>query len=250
MRHSICAVLWLAAPCQGWVTPPPQLCSRAAAAPRGRRGSPRLLSSKDDDDDLPEESIGDAWEAGLENGRAIGKTVVARFASPIVDDQGLIIADALVAGIVAPGLEIITCTALGLGVPLPSWSSVFGARRLVAPTLLRGATLSTCWFGGALSARLYARDAYDFPPPNGADDRFAVTFRRTLQAGAFATALLIMSTQLRLLLTFGFWPQLGDSPASDAEILRQFSDLVRDGLTEALVLMSWRLTRTELSRLD
>mgnify|MGYP004250500695 FL=1 len=127
---------------------------------------------------------------------------------------------------------------------------MFGARRLVAPTLLRGATLSTCWFGGALSARLYARDAYDFPPPNGADDRFAVTFKRTLQAGAFATALLIFSTQLRLLLTFGFWPQLGDSPASDAEILRQFSDLVRDGLTEALVLMSWRLTRTELSRLD
>ena len=41
------------------------------------------------------EEIAFAWEAGLENGRAIGKTVVARFASPIVDDQGLIIADAL-----------------------------------------------------------------------------------------------------------------------------------------------------------
>ena len=249
MRHALLlAVVWLAAPCQGWATPPPRLCKTAAAPPRrGRRRTPELRS-KDDDDDLPEETIGAAWEAGLENGRAIGRTVVARFASPIVDDQGLIIADALVAGIVAPGLEIITCTALGF--PLPSWSGVFGARRLVAPTLLRGATLSTCWFGGALSARLYARDAYDFPPPNGADDRFAVTFKRTLQAGAFATALLIFSTQLRLLLIFGFWPQLGDSPASDAEILRQFSDLVRDGLTEALVLMSWRLTRTELSRLD
>ena len=233
-RRTAFACLWLLGLCQGWLAPPRPRCTA------------RLLSK--DDDELPEETIGDAWEAGLENGRAIGKTVVARFASPIVDDQGLIIADALVAGIVAPGLEIITCTLTGF--PLPSWSSVFGARRLVAPTLLRGATLSTCWFGGALSARLYARDAYDFPPPNGADDRFAVTFKRTLQAGAFATALLIMSTQLRLLLTFGFWPQLGDSPASDAEILRQFSDLVRDGLTEALVLMSWRLTRTELSRLD
>ena len=123
MRHAlIFAVAWLAAPCQGWVTPPPRLCKHAAAPPRrGRRRTPELLT-KNDEDDLPEETIGDAWEAGLENGRAIGKTVVARFASPIVDDQGLIIADALVAGIVAPGLEVITCTALG--VPLPSWSGV------------------------------------------------------------------------------------------------------------------------------
>ena len=102
----VLAVVWLAAPCQGWARPPPRLCKTAAAPPRrGRRGSatrradarphtaPRLLSK--DDDELPEETIGDAWEAGLENGRAIGKTVVARFASPRVDDQGLIIADAL-----------------------------------------------------------------------------------------------------------------------------------------------------------
>ena len=83
----------LALVAQGWA-PPPHLCKAAAPPRRGRRRTPELLS-KDDDDDLPEESIGDAWEAGLENGRAIGKTVVARFASPIVDDQGLIIADAL-----------------------------------------------------------------------------------------------------------------------------------------------------------
>ena len=69
--------------------------------------------------------------------RAIGKTVVARFASPIVDDQGLDgITHSLVAGIVAPGLEIITCTALGF--PLPSWSAVFGARRPVAPDATKG----------------------------------------------------------------------------------------------------------------
>ena len=96
MRHALVfAVVWLAVPCQGWATPPPHLCSKTAAPPRrGRRRTPELLG-KDDDDDLPEESLGDAWEAGLENGRAIGKTVVARFASPRVDDQGLIIADAL-----------------------------------------------------------------------------------------------------------------------------------------------------------
>ena len=96
MRHALVyAVVWLAAGCQGWAPPPPRLCKAAAAPPRrGRRRTPELLSNNDEDD-LPEESLGDAWEAGLENGRAIGKTVVARFASPRVDDQGLIIADAL-----------------------------------------------------------------------------------------------------------------------------------------------------------
>ena len=191
------------------------------AAPRDTHAEHDL--SKENDDDLPEESIGDAWEAGLENGAIENRR--GRFASPIVDDQGLIIADALVAGIVAPGLEIITCTALGF--PLPSWSAVFGAnsRRRCC-----GRGMSTCWFGGALSARLYARDAYDFPPPNGADDRFAVTFKRTLQAGAFATA----SSSFRRSFdycTFGFWPQLGDSPASDAEICAPVADLVRTACT-------------------
>jgi hypothetical protein len=246
MHHAsmLAAILALVGPCQAWVAPPAHLCKNAA--PRPRRA--RHIKSKNDDEDLPEESLGDAWKAGLENGYAVGKMVLRRFASPKVDDQGLIIADALIAGIVAPGLEILACTALG--VPLPAWSTALGARRLVAPTLLRGATLSTCWFGGALSARLYERETYDFPPPAGADDRFVVTFSRTLQAGAFATALLIVSTQLRLTLVFGFGIQLGDSPASDAEIFRQFSDLIRDGATEALVLLSWRLARTELSRLD
>lgn len=83
---------------------------------------------------------------------------VQRFASPKIDDQGLIIADALVAGVVAPGLELIT--ALAVGAPLPAWASVLGARRLVLPTLLRGTTLATCWLGGALSARLYDRTSH------------------------------------------------------------------------------------------
>ena len=197
------------------------------------------------DGDGDGESLRDAWDAGVEN----GKEILARFTNPVVDDQGLIIADALIAGVVAPGLEAIVCTAAG--VPLPLWASAFGSRKLVLPVLVRGATEATCWYAGAVSARLYARDAYDFPPPAGADDRFATTVKRTLQAGSFATALLIGATQLQLALRYGFpAPQLGDSPETDMALLRTLDDLLRDIATEALTLLSWRVARTELSRLD
>ena len=93
------------------------------------------------------------------------------------------------------------------------------------------------------------RRRYDFPPPEGADDRFAVTAARVLRGGAFATALLVFATQLQLYGVVGF-AQLGDSPATDAILLRSLDDLFRDVATEALVLLSWRLARTELSRLD
>ena len=191
------------------------------------------------------ETLREAWDLGVEN----GKEIVARFASPKVDDDGLVIADALIAGIVAPGLEVIVCT-VG-GVPLPLWATAFGRRKLVLPVLVRGATEAACWYAGAVSARLYERDAYDFPPPAGAEDRFAVTVRRTLSAGSFATALLIGATQLSLAAKFGFpAPQLGDSPETDAVLIRTLDDLLRDIATEAVTLLAWRVARTELSKLD
>ncbi|KAH8044024.1 ubiquitin protein ligase [Aureococcus anophagefferens] len=126
------------------------------------------------------ESLRDAWDAGVEN----GKEILARFTNPVVDDQGLIIADALIAGVVAPGLEAIVCTAAG--VPLPLWAS---AR-------------SRQWCSRARPRR------------DGGD------------------------------------VLLGDSPETDMVLLRTLDDLLRDIATEALTLLSWRVARTELSRLD
>ena len=76
-----------------------------------------------------------------------------------------------------------------------------------------------------------------------------MTLKRTLSAGAFAAALLIVATQLQLYSQIGF-AQLGDSSATDFVLLRTLDDLLRDIATEALVLLSWRLARTELSKLD
>ncbi|KAJ1458153.1 hypothetical protein M885DRAFT_514275 [Pelagophyceae sp. CCMP2097] len=221
---------------------------RRTCAPRQTppgRDAGRLRAFQDGENDGPPDIKG-AWEAGLANGKAL---LEDRFVSPKIDDQGLIIADFLVAGVVAPGLEAIVFTVLGL--PSPLWAARFGRGKLVLPVLARGLSLGACWLGGALAAKLYAREAYDFPPPDGAEDRYAVTMRRTLQAGSFAVALLVVSTQLDTTLSFG-WPppQLGDSEATDAILLRILDDLLRDVATEAVVLLSWRVARTSLSYLD
>lgn len=187
---------------------------------------------------------GEAFERGLEYGRELSK----RFTSPKIDDQGLVIADALISGVVAPGLEAIVCTVAGL--PPPSWLGAFGRGRLVAPVLVRGVNLASCWIAGALAACCYEREVYDFPPPDGQESRYATTFSRVLQAGSFATALLLFSTQLQVTVHYGFGVQFGDSPETDATLFRIADDVLRDVGTEALVLLSWRLARTNLSRLD
>ena len=236
-RLRVVLLLIFAPCCAGLLVPAPR------AAVRLRARSPE----EPPEEAAPEEegSLRDAWERGVANGREIA----ARFANPRVDDQGLVYADALVAGVVAPGLEVIVAAALGA--PLPLWAYAWGPRRLVLPVLTRGATEAAAWYGGACAARLYERPSFDFPPPAGADDRFRVTAARVLRAGCFATALLIGVAQLQLALAYGSSPpRLGDDPATDAVLLRTLDDLLRDVATEAATLLAWRLARTNLSRLD
>lgn len=223
-------------------------CWRAdgLVGPRSPRPS-RPLRFQEDPPPPPEreESLGGAWDAAMAN----GKEIAARFVAPRVDDEGLVIADALVAGVVAPGLEILVGTALG--VPLPRWAYALGPQRRVLPVLARGAAEAACWYGGACAARLYERPSFDFPPPEGADDRYRVTVGRVVAGGCFATALLIGATQLQLALVYGFDPpRIGDAPETDAVLLRTLDDLLRDIFTEATTLLAWRVVRTSLSRLD
>ena len=174
-------------------------------------------------------------------------TMGRRFTSPVIDDEGLVIADFLIAGVVAPGLEALVCVALRL--PPPSWTSSLGRGKLIAPVLLRGCNLGAAWLGGALAARLYERESYDFPPPDGSPERFKTTAVRVLQAGSFATALLLLSTQLSVFANFGV-VQFGQDPDIDDTLLRLADDVLRDVATEFFVLLSWRIARTSLSYMD
>jgi hypothetical protein len=64
---------------------------------------------------------------------------------------------------------------------------------------------------------------------------------RLIQAGAFATGILIVSTQLDLLLEFKRYVQYGESEETDLRILVATVELINDVVFEALVLGSWRV---------
>lgn len=138
-------------------------------------------------------------------------SVLSRFTSPRIDDRGLPLADALVAQIVAPSFQILWLSLARA--PRPSWlapvvstGQLFPGRgSLFAPTLIHGAGLASCWIAGALAGRAFETEAFDVSDEvcPGEGFRYGAVISRTLQAGAFATGLLIMITQIDLFLEYG-----------------------------------------------
>lgn len=178
-------------------------------------------------------------------------SILSRFIAPTIDDPYLPLSDALVAQIIAPSLQIAW---LSLNhAPQPTWlrpvfqvSSLYTSKgSLLAPTLIHGAALASCWIVGALAARAYERDALAPDIDNG----YANVLVRVIQAGAFATGLLIMSTQLDLFLEYkGTWVQPGDSEEIDFRLLTAAVELINDVFFEATTIITWRLYLASQSR--
>lgn len=114
---------------------------------------------------------------------------------------------------------------------------------LVAPTLIHGAGLATCWLLGALASKAYESDAFNISEGRG----YGTVVLRIVQAGAFATGLLVASTQLDLFLEFGRWVQPGESDEIDLRLLTAIVELINDVVFEAGVLSAWRLYRASLT---
>jgi len=181
--------------------------------------------------------------------------IMSRFLSPRIDDRDLPLADALLAQIVAPSLEVFWLSSNHA--PLPTWlSPIFQTSyrsaiynnlpmqgALVAPTLIHGAGLACCWILGALAAKLYQSDAFDVTQPGS----YGNVLRKILRAGAFASGILILSTQVDLLIEFGRYVQSGESEATDLRLLSAAAELINDIVFEAFTLVSWRLYRAILS---
>lgn len=173
------------------------------------------------------------------------KNVLDRFTSPVIDDPALPLSDALVAQIVAPTLEVFWLTLNRAS--MPSWltasQSLLPLRgSLVAPTLIHGASLACCWIAGALAAKAFEVKAFDVSDGKG----YGTVLLRTIQAGAFASGLLILATQTELLFEFGRWVQLGESEEIDIRLLQAAVELINDIFFEAAVLLSWRLVHAKL----
>jgi hypothetical protein len=168
-------------------------------------------------------------------------SVFSRFTSPRLDDPFLPLVDVSVAQIVAPSMQVLWLSLQHA--PTPSWlrplsSNLYAARgSLVAPTLIHGAALASCWLVGALAAQAYRKEA--IVPESPRDYRFILW--TVCQAGAFATGILIFATQLDLLLEFGRYVQPGESPETDLRLLTAFVELLDDIFFEATCLILWRL---------
>ena len=96
---------------------------------------------------------------------------------------------------------------------------------------------------GALAAKGYDSDAFNISGGRG----YGTVISRIIQAGAFASGLLIFSTQVDLFLEFGRAVQLGESTETDLRLVRAAVELVNDIFFEALIVGSWRLYRASLT---
>lgn len=189
---------------------------------------------RDDGDDDDDDS-GDAGKTSL----------FARILTPRVDDLGLPIADSLVC--VAANVVLATVVLAG-GLPRPSWlvAATFVPRIRALPYVLpavgHGLSLASCWVLGAFAAAAYRKEAYGATGASGA-------LVSTLQAGAFATGILIASTQLHLYLTVGNGAVLDasfPSTTADMEVLQAAFDVAVDVTVQAAALLAWRQYRAQL----
>uniref|UniRef100_A0A7S3V489 Uncharacterized protein n=1 Tax=Chaetoceros debilis TaxID=122233 RepID=A0A7S3V489_9STRA len=179
-------------------------------------------------------------------------SIFSRFLSPKIDDAGLPLADALFSQVVATTFQIVWLTANHA--PRPSWLNSLSADKsmlyevskqgsLLAPALIHGAGLAACWTLGALAARAYDSDAFNVSGGRG----YGTVIARIIQAGAFASGVLIFSTQIDLLLEFGRNVQPGESPETDLRLLTAIVELINDIGFEAVILSSWRIYRASLT---
>ncbi|GAX16195.1 hypothetical protein FisN_3Hh324 [Fistulifera solaris] len=169
-------------------------------------------------------------------------SVLARFTSPRIDDPYLPLSDVLISQIVAPGLQVVWLSINHA--PSPSWIKPFfgyaGPGSLLAPTLVHGAAMATCFVVGALAAKAYELEAIVPRKINETAWDYTNVIARVLQAGAFASGVLILGTQFDLYTHYGY-VQLGDSPETDFRLQVAVVELTNDIVFEAVCLLGWRL---------
>jgi hypothetical protein len=199
-------------------------------------------SNVDDNDDSSDDETIEATKHRMKS------DLISRFTSPVIDDPGLPLSDVLIAQVIGPSLQI-AWLSLQQG-PLPTWlrpifdTDVLYTNQgsLVAPALIHGAALASCWIAGALAAKAYERKSISpvFETSNKEWDYSNVVLS-ILKGGAFATGLLILATQIDLLLEFGRYVQFGESDEVDFRILVASVEVTNDIIFEAVTVFTWRV---------
>jgi hypothetical protein len=174
---------------------------------------------------------------------ALNENILSRFTDPKIEDPAIPLTEAGIVQIVAPTLQLFWLRFNHS--PFPSWAAplydyTFTPRgALLAPTLVHGAGLACCWLLGCLAAKAFERESYE--------GDVSQVILATAKAGAFATGLLILGTQLDLAQEFGGLVQIGDDTVSDIRIYRAFVEATNDVFFEAMTLLTWRLFRSRIA---
>jgi hypothetical protein len=170
-------------------------------------------------------------------------SILERFSNPQIDDPWLPLNEAGVAQVVAPTLQLFLLVAADS--PSPSWAlplydPTFAARgAFLAPTLIHGAGLASCWLLGCLAAKGFEKEAYE--------GSYGQVFASTVKAGAFACGILVLATQFGLYQDIGF-AQPGDSPETDLRMYRTLVEVINDIFFEGITLLSYRMIRCSISQ--
>jgi hypothetical protein len=171
------------------------------------------------------------------------ENILSRFTDPKIEDPGIPLTEAGIVQIVAPTFQLFWLRFNQS--PFPSWATPIydytftpgGA--VLAPTLIHGAGLACCWLLGCLAARAFEKESYE--------GDVSQVILSTAKAGAFATGLLILATQLDLVQDLGGFVQFGDDPVSDLRIYRALVEVINDVFFEAVTLITWRLVRSKIA---
>ena len=208
------------------------------------------LASENDDDDVTNNLPATSSKSGM-----VTSDIIRRFTSPIIDDPGLPLSDVLIAQVIAPSLQIAWISVQHA--PQPSWlqpifdTSVLYSNRgvLLAPALIHGAALASCWITGALAAKSYERKAIS-PVPiksqpvlSSSDVKwdYSNVILSIFKSGAFAIGLLVLATQFDLFLEYKRYVQVGESDDIDFRLLVALVEVINDVVFEAVAIATWRL---------
>jgi hypothetical protein len=218
---------------------------KSATSHRHRASIVKVQGNLNDDDNKEQQHDGNA-----RSNQTIS-AIFDRFSNPIIDDPAMPLTEAGLVQIVAPTLQLFWIVSLDS--PYPSWAqplvdTTFTSRgAFLAPTLIHGAGLACCWLMGCLAAKAYEKQNFRVNNNNnenvGTGD-YGPIISSTIQAGAFACGLLILATQFDLFQEFHGYVQFGESAITDARIYRALVEVINDIFFEFVVLMSWRLFRS------
>ena len=174
-------------------------------------------------------------EQEFRQGKILGEQLRQRFTQPVIDDPGLPYADCLVT---LSTTMAIAYFVLATGNPRPSWlipqPGVPQIRAIpyILPTIAHGSQLAFCWLLGALAASAFQRDAFC--------SSLLETISRTLRAGAFASGVLILGTQL---VAYDIVGNVELSAAANIKLNSLASEVSVDIISQAIALILFRIFR-------